>query len=62
MINIIEEYEKGRISFEELAEEIWGYGERLITEIGEQKFEYYVRLVCQHDETEIFNSNISKNT
>lgn len=46
MINIIEEYENGRISFEELAEEIWGYGERLIDIVGEEKFREYVEEIC----------------
>lgn len=46
MINIIEEYEEGRITFEELAEEIHGYGERLISIVGEEKFIEYIHMVC----------------
>lgn len=51
--NLIDEYECGNISFDELSEEIWGYGQRLIELVGEDKFEYYVQLVIN----EFANSN-----
>lgn len=47
MINIIQEYEEGRITLEELAEAIHGYGERLVAEVGEEKFGYYVRMCTE---------------
>lgn len=50
MINIIEDYEEGRITLEELAEEIWGYGERLIIIVGEEKFRRYVEMCCRVDD------------
>ncbi|MBL1227052.1 hypothetical protein [Enterococcus sp. BWR-S5] len=51
MINIIEEYEDGRITFEELSEDIHGYGERLISIVGEEKFTEYINLICYSNTT-----------
>lgn len=42
MLNIIEEYEKGNVPYEIFKEEIWGYGQRLIYLVGEEKFVFYL--------------------
>lgn len=49
MINVIALYENGEITFEELSEKIWGYGQRLINEVGEEKFAYYVQLCSENN-------------
>lgn len=41
-MNIIQQYELNYITFEQLSEEIWGYGERLIDEVGVERFSFYV--------------------
>ncbi|OJG96791.1 hypothetical protein RV18_GL001837 [Enterococcus termitis] len=41
-MNIIEEYEAGLINFEEFEKYIWGCGQRLINEVGIDKFIFYL--------------------
>lgn len=41
-MNIIQQYELQYISFEELSDEIWGYGQRLVNEVGIKRFVFYV--------------------
>lgn len=41
-MNLIEEYEAGLISYEEFEKYIWGCGQRLINEIGLDKFVFYL--------------------
>lgn len=42
MVNIIDEYEHGRMTYKEFSEQIWGYGQRLINLVGEEKFAFYL--------------------
>jgi hypothetical protein len=37
-MNIIQQYELKYITFDQLSEEIWGYGQRLINEVGVERF------------------------
>lgn len=41
-VNIIEEYERGLLSYEEFQYYIWGCGQRLINEVGIEKFVFYL--------------------
>ncbi|BDP79310.1 hypothetical protein EfmAA242_35380 (plasmid) [Enterococcus faecium] len=41
-MNIIQQYELKYITFDQLSEEIWGYGQRLINEVGVERFSFYV--------------------
>ncbi|MHC5216820.1 hypothetical protein ACYSNR_09135 [Enterococcus sp. LJL128] len=41
-MNLIDEYEQGLISYEEFQNLIWGCGQRLINEIGIEKFVFYL--------------------
>ncbi|MEQ6207389.1 hypothetical protein [Enterococcus mundtii] len=41
-MNIIQQYECGYITYEELLEDIWGYGQQLINEVGVDCFSFYV--------------------
>lgn len=41
-MNLIEEYEAGLINFEEFEKYIWGCGQRLINEVGLDKFIFYL--------------------
>ncbi|MGQ4068854.1 hypothetical protein [Enterococcus mundtii] len=41
-MNIIQQYEWRYICYEELLEEIWGYGQQLINEVGIDCFSFYV--------------------
>ncbi|MBY3641132.1 hypothetical protein NMC72_07295 [Enterococcus faecium] len=41
-MNIIQQYEQKYITFEQLSEEIWGYGQRLINEVGIERFCFYI--------------------
>jgi len=41
-MNIIQQYELLYISYDELLEEIWGYGQKLINEVGIDCFTFYV--------------------
>lgn len=42
VMNIIQQYELKYITFDQLSEEIWGYGQRLINEVGVERFSFYV--------------------
>ncbi|EOS7905854.1 hypothetical protein ACRE5B_002745 [Enterococcus hirae] len=41
-MNIIQQYEWRYITYEELIDEIWGYGQQLINEVGIDCFSFYV--------------------
>ncbi|MGL9754721.1 hypothetical protein IGK08_002838 [Enterococcus sp. DIV1286c] len=41
-MNIIQQYEWRYICYEELLEEIWGYGQQLINEVGVECVTFYV--------------------
>lgn len=41
-MNIIKQYELKYITLENLSDEIWGYGQQLINEIGIDCFKFYV--------------------
>ena len=41
-MNIIQKYECGYITNEELLDNIWGYGQQLINEVGIDCFSFYV--------------------
>ncbi|HBK5747183.1 hypothetical protein [Enterococcus faecium] len=41
-MNIIKKYELGYITYEELIEEIWGYGQKLINQVGIDCFCFYI--------------------
>ena len=41
-IEVIELYEAGSISYEEFQDFMWGSGQRLINEIGQEKFVFYL--------------------
>ncbi len=41
-MNIIQQYELKYITFEQLSKEIWGYGQRLINEVGIERFCFYI--------------------
>lgn len=41
-MNLIEEYEAGLINFEEFEKYIWGCCQRLINEVGIDKFIFYL--------------------
>ena len=49
-INIIQQYELKYITFEQLLEDIWGYGQCLINEVGIKCFCFYVEAAAgYHD-------------
>ncbi|WP_301359590.1 hypothetical protein [Enterococcus spodopteracolus] len=48
-MNIIQQYEWRYICYEELLEEIWGYGQQLINEVGIDCFSFYVAASGYHD-------------
>lgn len=49
-MNIIQQYELKQITFDQLSEEIWGYGQRLINEVGVERFSFYVEFAAgYHD-------------
>lgn len=60
-MNIIQQYELRYITFEQLSEEIWGYGQRLINEIGYERFCFYVESVAGYHDFLFFIPKI-KNT
>ncbi|MEJ4453556.1 hypothetical protein SJ914_06555 [Enterococcus faecium] len=41
-MNIIKKYELGYVTYEELIEEIWGYGQQLINQVGIDCFCFYI--------------------
>ncbi|MBL1224775.1 hypothetical protein [Enterococcus sp. BWR-S5] len=41
-MNLVDEYEAHLISYEEFHELIWGCGQRLINEVGIEKFIFYL--------------------
>nr|WP_034690475.1 MULTISPECIES: hypothetical protein [Enterococcus] len=41
-MNIIQQYEWCYICYEELIDEIWGYGQQLINDVGVDCFSFYV--------------------
>lgn len=41
-MNIIQQYELQYITFAQLSEDIWGYGQRLINDIGVDCFNFYI--------------------
>lgn len=41
-MNIIQEYEAGLVTYQELQTYIWGCGQRLINEVGLEKFIFYL--------------------
>lgn len=44
-MNIIQQYELKYITFDQLSEEIWGYGQRLINEVGVERFSFYFPVI-----------------
>ncbi|MCX3904006.1 hypothetical protein NMC70_14725 [Enterococcus faecium] len=42
LCNRTQQYELKYITFDQLSEEIWGYGQRLINEVGVERFSFYV--------------------
>ncbi len=42
LVNLIEEYETGLLTYKEFQSYIWGCGQRLINEIGLDKFIFYL--------------------
>ncbi|MGX7202413.1 hypothetical protein ACWOD8_09035 [Enterococcus plantarum] len=42
MINLIDEYEAGQLTYEEFQMYIWGCGQRLINDVGLEKFIFYL--------------------
>lgn len=41
-MNIIRQYEFGLLPYSDFSEEIWGYGQLLINEVGERCFSFYI--------------------
>lgn len=41
-MNLIDEYEAGLLTYQEFQSYIWGCGQRLINEIGLDKFVFYL--------------------
>ncbi|MDQ2183238.1 hypothetical protein [Enterococcus hirae] len=41
-MNIIQQYELRYITFDQLLEDIWGYGQRLINDVGVDCFSFYI--------------------
>ncbi|HIB1923752.1 TPA: hypothetical protein ACWWGN_002973 [Enterococcus faecium] len=51
-MNIIQQYELKYITFDQLSEEIWGYGQRLINEVGVERFSFYVEAAAGYHKYE----------
>ena len=47
-INIIQQYEWHYVCYEELLEEIWGYGQQLINQVGLDCFTFYVEASAEY--------------
>lgn len=60
-MNIIQQYELKYITFEQLSDDIWGYGQRLINEVGFERFCFYVEAVSGYHDFHFYITNI-KNT
>ncbi|EOL45838.1 hypothetical protein [Enterococcus caccae] len=41
-MNLIEEYENGLLTYQEFQQFIWGCGQRLINDVGLDKFVFYL--------------------
>ncbi|MBO0423880.1 hypothetical protein [Enterococcus plantarum] len=41
-MNLIDDYEAGLLSYEEFQHFLWGFGQRLINEVGLDKFVFYL--------------------
>lgn len=42
LVNIIDEYESGLLTYQEFQKYIWGCGQRLINEVGLDEFIFYL--------------------
>ncbi|HGF8315695.1 hypothetical protein [Enterococcus sp. DIV1283b] len=53
-MNIIRQYELGYITFDQLLEDIWGYGQRLIKDVGVDCFSFYIAASSRYHDDQYY--------